>query len=372
MKESFFAPLLCLSAMTLLFQSCIGVRGVPPWGIGSPSGLMAPADVDPYFITGSETHRETLVNLFSLLAEAADEGPAAEYRFAIVREIANSYMRQKEYPRLINFLTGLAAANPDDPYVTYYLFMTAYAYVQEEAYPAAALYFDRIVRNYPDMTIQGESIHLACLNQLITLVDRSEQRVWYYEELITRFADRVDLGAAFFLLGQAYERIGEWNSAISAYTQFLPFLDSNVPGFPNAYAYARQLVDFNNSPKDWTFESLPALLAAVEEALDAGSAVRLGHCRAKVNFFARTWEQEEDDDAGMAEFNLITFMRSNRIHYADTLDKGSNAIEAYLRTTGWSQYISTWYLYFRKINFPADPEIHGRWEWAGVYYGEKF
>ncbi|MDR1596788.1 MAG: tetratricopeptide repeat protein, partial [Treponema sp.] len=46
--------------------------------------------------------------------------------------------------------------------------------------------------------------------------------------------------------------------------------------------------------------------------------------------------------------------------------------EAYLRTWGWSQYISTWYLYFRKINFPSDPEIHGRWEWAGIYYGEKF
>jgi len=43
-----------------------------------------------------------------------------------------------------------------------------------------------------------------------------------------------------------------------------------------------------------------------------------------------------------------------------------------LRTWGWHQYLSTWYLYFRKIYFPADPEIHGRWEWAGIYYGEKF
>ncbi|MCI6442425.1 MAG: tetratricopeptide repeat protein, partial [Spirochaetia bacterium] len=45
--------------------------------------------------------------------------------------------------------------------------------------------------------------------------------------------------------------------------------------------------------------------------------------------------------------------------------------EAYLRTTGWSNYVNVWYLYFRKVNFPADPEIHGRWEWAGIYYGEK-
>jgi hypothetical protein len=74
----------------------------------------------------------------------------------------------------------------------------------------------------------------------------------------------------------------------------------------------------------------------------------------------------------MAEFNLSDFMRGNRIRYETELDAGSNANEAYLRTWGWSQYISVWYFYFRKINFPLDPEIHGRWEWAGVYYGEKF
>jgi hypothetical protein len=64
-------------------------------------------------------------------------------------------------------------------------------------------------------------------------------------------------------------------------------------------------------------------------------------------------------------------MRGNRIRYADRLDASSNSTEAFLKTWGWSQ-ISTWYLYFRKIYFPSDPEIHGRWEWAGVYYGEKF
>jgi hypothetical protein len=250
--------------------------------------------------------------------------------------------------------------------------MTAFAYMQEESYPAAALYFDIIIKNYPDLTILGESVHLACLNQLITLVDKSEQKVWYYEELISRFADRIDLGAAYFMLAQAYEEIGEWNSAIRAYTQYLPFMASNVPGFPNADTYAKQLVDFNNSSKNWSFDSLNSLVNAIKTALDAGSPNRLEQYRAKVNFFARTWEQEAADDAGMSDFNLSDFMRVSRVRYNADLDAGSNANEAYLRTWGWSQYISTWYLYFRKIYFPSDPEIHGRWEWAGIYYGEKF
>jgi hypothetical protein len=244
-----------------------------------------------------------------------------------------------------------------------------------EANPVAALYLDMIVKNYPDLKIMGNSIHLASLNQLITLVDNPQQRVWYYEELISRFLDQIDPGPAYCMLAQSYEGIGEWNNAIIAYTQYLPYMGSNIPGFPNADSYARQLVDFNNSAKDWTIENLNSLVNAVKAALDAESSARLWQYHAKVNFFTSTWEQNDTSEggiAGHAVFNLSDFMRGNRIHYSDTLDVSSNANEAYLRTWGWPQYISTWYLYFRKIYFPSDPDIHGRWEWAGIYYGEKF
>jgi hypothetical protein len=73
----------------------------------------------------------------------------------------------------------------------------------------------------------------------------------------------------------------------------------------------------------------------------------------------------------MIDFNFYDFMAGNTIEYQARLDSSSNAGEAYLRTWGWSQYLSVWYLYFRTIYFPSDPEIHGRWEWAGIYYGEK-
>lgn len=335
---------------------------------GKPEGNAAVA-IDPYYLTGSRETREALRSLFILLS--GENGPA-ESRFAVSREIANSLARQKEYGKLINFLSSRAIKYPGDPYNSYYLLMIAYAYMQQDSYPVAARYFDRIIKNYSDLTINGESIHLACLKQLIELTGNPGQRVLYYQELISRFSDKIDLGAAWFMLGQSHERIGEWNEAIQAYTRYLPYSGAAIPGFPNADHYAKQQVDFNNSQKDWTFESLPALLEAVRAAMDEGSPWQLRRCQAKVNFFARSWEQGETDDSGMADFNLSDFMLGNRIRYADKVDASSNAAEAYLRTEGWSQYISTWYLYFRKIYFPSNPEIHGRWEWAGVYYGEKF
>jgi tetratricopeptide (TPR) repeat protein len=325
--------------------------------------------IDPYYITGSRENKENFRDLFILLSREDDSDAN---RFVVVREIANSYMRLKEYGRLIHFLSSRTIDYPDDPYNSYYLLMIAYAHMQQDSYPVAARYFDLIVKNYPDLTINDESIHLACLNRLIELADNPEQLVWYYQELISRFPDKIDMGVSYFMLGQAYERIGEWNEAIRAYTQYLPYAGTLIQGFPSADNYAKQQVDFNNSPKDWTFENLPALLSAVQSALDQGSSARLKQCQAKVNFFARSWGQGETDDSGMADFNLSDFMRQSRIRYADRLDAGSNATEAFLRTWGWSQYISTWYLYFRKIYFPSNPEIHGRWEWAGVYYGEKF
>jgi hypothetical protein len=349
---------LILTACTCLFAAACGKMRT-----GS-----VPAYIDSYYITGSRENKEQLRDLFILLY---DNTNSAESTFAAAREIANNFARNKKYAKIIHFLSERTINFPDDPYNSYYLLMIAYAYMQQEALPVAARYFDLIVKNYPDLAINGESIHLACLNQLIDLSDNREQRIWYYQELISRFSSKIDLGIAWFMLGQTYEHIGDWNSALQAYTHYLLYAGSIIPGFPNAYDYARQQVDFNNSPKDWTYESLPALFTAIRDALDDANAYRLRRIQAKVNFFTRSWGQIESDDPRIADFSLSDFMQGNRIRYADRLDASSNSTEAFLKTWGWS-HISTWYLYFRKIYFPSDPEIHGRWEWAGIYYGEKF
>ena len=335
---------------------------------GCPSPPLA-RGAAPYYITGTREQREMFSALFSLLGEEKEAGPE---RFAVILEIAGEYGRIKDYGRLINFLDAQIKENPGDPYTAWYLLMIASAYSAEDAPAAAAVYFDLIVKNYPDLQVHGESVHFIALKRLITLVDNPARLVWYYEELLAHFSEKIDPGEIYFLLGQAYERIGDWNAAIAAYSRFLPWYGTVIQGFPDAYTYAKQLVDFNNSPKDWTFESLAALVSAIKDALQTGNDWRLWSYRAKVNFFDRSWGQEEDRIDGFAGFDLSSFMRGNQIRFAEELDESSNASEAWLRTWGWSLSITTWYLYFRKINFPLNPEIHGRWEWAGVYYGEKW
>jgi len=325
--------------------------------------------IDPYYITGSSEERKNLVELFNLLK---NEAAGSDGEFAVTREIATSFARLNDYERLIQFLSAKTINNPADPYNGYYFLMIAYAYVQLESRPIATLYFDLIIKNYPDFIINDESIHLVCLRNLINENVKVDRKVWYYNELISRFADKIDLGTSYFMLGQACEQAGDWNGAVAAYTNYLPYSGTVIPGFPYADQHAKHQVDFSRSQKDWTFESLPALRSAIEAALDAGNASALSRYQTKVNFFARSWEQVETDDIGMNKFNLAQFMYGNRIKYSPTLDDSSNSNEAFLKTNGWSLSLNTWYLYFRKIYFPQDPEIHGRWEWAGIYYGEKF
>jgi tetratricopeptide (TPR) repeat protein len=327
------------------------------------------SEIDRYYITGSKENREYFKELFNLLNT---EEQGSEGEFTVTREIAASFIRLKDYDRLIHFLTEKVIGNQSDPYNSYYLLMIAYGYIQQGSEPIAALYFDQIIMKYPDFIVNDESIHLVCLRQLINLNRAPERQVYYYQELISRYPDKIDIATAYFMQGQYCEQIGDWNGAIQAYSNYLPYSGTIISGYPNAEHYARQKVDFDKSAKDWTFENLPALRTAVEDAIDAGSPRQLSRYQAKVNFFGRSWGQTEGDDARMVDFNLAEFMYNNKISYASSLDSSSNATEAYLRTTGWSTYMSTWYLYFRKIHFPQDPEIHGRWEWAGIYYGEKF
>jgi tetratricopeptide (TPR) repeat protein len=344
-------------------------RPLPLLAIALLLSLAACAPEQSYYATGNRQERKEISELFTLLASQKEPGEA---RFVIAQKIALELLEQKQYPKLINFLASQVQSDIKNPYNAYFLFLTAHAYIEEGSEPMAAAFCYRVIKNYPDLQVRGESVHLACLKHLISIEKDSEQQVNLYREMLARFPDRIDMGSTLFMLGQAYEKLGEWDLAIQTYQHFLPYPETVIPGFPDAYQYARKTVDFANSSKDWTFENLDDLVGSVQAGIKAMDPQKLNKLRAKVNFFAMSWAQDETDENSQVEFDLGAFMYGNSIKFEPKIDPSSNQREAYLRTTGWSDRLPIWYLYFRKVNFPADPEIHGRWEWAGIYYGERF
>ncbi len=313
----------------------------------------------------------TQTQLESLLS---DQTLSAQSRYAVINEIASNLLSIKDYNGMVLFLTDWVETHHDDMYNAYWLLMTAYAYLENNAEPIAEYYFERILRNYPDLLVHGQSIHLVCLQHLIQISKTPANRIFYFNQLVSRFPSDFSITEAYVRLALEYEKEGDWNQALKSYSLFLEQPDAStiqISGVPDAYQTARQMVNFANSSKDWTFESLDALEAAVKTAITNYDWKSLDKYRSKVNFFAMSWKSDESDTNALESFSMRNFMLGNRIHFNENLDDSSNQNEAYLRTSGWSQYISVWYLYFRKVNFPVDPEIHGRWEWAGIYFGEK-
>lgn len=309
-----------------------------------------------------------------LLALLEDDTLSEQTRYAVINRIANNLYGIKDYNRTILFLTDWVETHPADPYNTYWLLLVAQTYLESEAEPVAEYYFERILRNYDDLLVQGKSVHFLCLQHLIQISTTPANRIFYFNQLINRFPTNVSITEMYIRLAKEYEKEGEWEQALKSYALFLEQPDAStiqITGMPNAYDSARQMVNFANSQKDWTFESLASLESAVKNAISRYDWRSLDRYRSKVNFFAMSWKSSEEAENALESFSMHDFMRGNRIRYSAELDESSTPNEAYLRTTGWSLYINVWYLYFRKINFPVDPEIHGRWEWAGIYFGEK-
>jgi len=330
--------------------------------------LLGCSDRDRYFVGSSEDPRT--VELYELVQREPD--PAIR---AIAVERLSGHLLHDTGPMALNaFLTTFVEQNPDDPYGALYLYLVAQNYLDNNAPELARHYFERVVTEYPDLDLRGQSLHLKSMEQLVRITQTPAKRVHYYQRLLQKFGDYVDQGLLHYRLAEAMEQLGAWEEAYAAYRQFLRFPQSTVPGRPNAQRDVAARIAFYDSPKDWTVETLEELRRGITSALANKNERALLQYQARVNFFTRSWEQDFEDPNVSGLWGIGEILRlTRRLTIDPEVDLDDDGDEALLRTFGWGGLrIRTWYLYFRKVDFPADPEIHGTWEWAGVFLGERF
>lgn len=322
---------------------------------------------EAYYHTGNYPDDLKLGGLFNLL-----EKEDYEIRYVIIKQIASIYDNPDNRNKKNQFLSNYVETHPADPFNSVYLFMVAETYEESNALPIALHYYQKLIKNYPDCVIEGNSIHAASLKKIIKNSPDDDFKIEYYKELISRYSDYIDdVGKHYYYLAQIYEKIGEWDQAIQSYRKFLNFPDSRIPGEPDANKKIRERVDFFYSNRNWTMPDLNELVSIIRSAIRTKNMGVLRKYRAKSNFFAMYWEQKNFDEEKAKIFNIGSFLLISDVVVSDKLDIDSNAKEAYLETRGWQYWVETWYLYFKKIDFPYDPEIDGNWEWAGIYFGNK-
>ena len=309
-----------------------------------------------------------LKELFRLLPEEKDE-----VRFVLIQQISQILSKNGDIYKQILFLTNYVEKNPFDPYNSYYLLYAAESYEEQGDLPFAIHYYQRILNNHPDLIVKGNNLHYHCIIKLLQYVQDSHLRLRYYKELLSRFEDQLnDKGKIYYSLAKTYEDVGDWDQAMLAYQKFLKQPHTGIPGTEDIYKKIEEKIDLYNADyKKWTVEDLDFLVNEIKDAIIHKKTNKLDKYMAKFNFFTMFWEQQTFDETRAKYFNLSTILYSSDPKISEELDIDSNSSKAYLQTTHWKYRVGTWYFYFRRIDFPTDPEIDGRWEWAGIYFGEK-
>ncbi len=308
-------------------------------------------------------------NLNELLEIALDDSADPATRFAALEPVISRYRTAKETELLNALLGNILQNNPGDPYGVYYLMAMAEGARETGAVDLAMDYRRRLVKNYPDLEIRGQSFHLIAMGEIAGKTDNPREAIALRREMIRRYPDRIDPGLKYYALASYYNKIGDWDSMYKAYESFLSFPDSKIPGIPDARSKISAELAFHNSDKSWTMDKLDDLVNNIKYAIRTVDSGRLARYQSE-SFFLMNWRQETSDSFTHIPMTLGSFLKSS-VRYRNELEPFSNEREAFLWTAGWTWKIPTWYLYFRRIDYPADPEINGRWEWTGIYFGER-
>jgi hypothetical protein len=333
---------------------------------------------DDFFIVGTTQQQASLRALFRLMDRETKPGAT---RYTLVNEITQQLQDQGEQDRVNLFLTTFAAENPSDPFDAHYLYRVAENYRTAGALPLARTYYHRILRRYADIVENGESVHYQCLIKLIPLETDPSARRAVFQELNARFRYKMVTPDLFYQWGRASEALGKWDEAQASYNAFLKFSDPTVPGEPRAASRVHALVDLAQTDRAWIRQDLNDLISQVKQSILTDDTATMEQLRAKVGFFALSWDNTDVTDTLSEAFDIRQFLRElvqqanygggTEVRFADKLDDSSNESEAYVKSTGWNYRIPTWYFYFRRVEYPADPDVNGSWEWAGVFFGEK-
>jgi tetratricopeptide (TPR) repeat protein len=291
-------------------------------------------------------------------------------RYVLMEKLIRRIYEESGLDDLRSFIHQYVMHESEDPYNSYYFLLLGDFYFDEFS-PLSEYYYSRLLSEYPDVILDGYSTHFRALNGLLRQVNDSAKRISYYERLLSDFPGNIDEGLTWYYLAQEYRSDGRFDDYYLALDQF----HRNFPKRKYREYRISTSRSAKSSPSTITTArtgrcpDLNTLIANISSALRSRNPRLLERYRAKENFFAMSRFQEITDQNARPDFDIGLFLTSARRGIVSELIS-QNETEAVLHTSGWSYRINDWYFYFRKVDYPADPQIHGNWEWAGIYFGD--
>jgi tetratricopeptide (TPR) repeat protein len=299
--------------------------------------------------------------------EALDNGEHVLYLQQLV-ELAQT---GEERSNAIRTLLAFHARYPYDPYGAFVSLILAEAFENEGQTSFSRHYYERSLRYPLDVRVSGEPVQLRAARKLYSVETDPARKITLARMFIEKYASFVDVPRLLYELGFLYEQNAQFDESYKSFTEFLKNSGSVAQSDPNTVDDIRNRLNLYTLKRDWGYKSLNDLVNRVKTAIRAKDVRTVSLLRSKNRFFSMSWLQEKNDFNSVIDFDMNRFIyNSSGIYFENQLEPFSNSQEAFLKSRGWGVQMPVWYLYFRKVDFPADPNYHNSWEWAGVYFGD--
>ena len=214
-------------------------------GIGLSS--CAPQKNYSLYLNKESLKNKKLVRLFQLLEEQKTE----DGLFSVIEQIIYLMRRDGNTEGLALFLTDYIGRNPLDPYLAYYLLSLGTNSKEKGDIPMALYYFRRVLKETQDLYINGSSIHLVCLKEIIQYSSNPDEIIECYEKILNQFSDAMEPGYCYYNIARQYEKTGHWDEAISFYKKYLFYPSTTIPNNSNAYEEVQRKVRYSETDITW-------------------------------------------------------------------------------------------------------------------------
>lgn len=307
----------------------------------------------------------------------SDNFPEAD--FIRIQRLSAYLASQSRHQERIRLLRDPRIRVACAPYIDLIDYLLALSYKETRQPKLASHLLLRLATQSNEIVYQGQPLQQRLLQNLVEDMDDPLERLIFLKQLLAYQGNSERSVTLSYYLGKTYQNIGLWDQAIETYRYTL-----SLPGAieildPKDYNNIRSLIAYRNNPSNRVFRDLDILIQRVKQAQESGNIESLAQLQAISDFVIQYWAQKEnyhptpEQDTflrGLIEFSR-NYNGENTVKWEAGLSELSNSNEAYVKTTNWYAEWGTVHFYFRKVFYPPNPEIHGQWEWAGVFLGGK-
>jgi len=275
---------------------------------------------------------------------------------------------------LIQFFGESIVGEENIFYKSYLSFVISEYYWQKGSKEAALYYMLCVDRDAYSIQYDFKPIGYYIAKRVISCNTPYEIKEKMYDVLLTEYKDIIDVPYVLLELSDLYKENFDMNKAVIVMKKIISIYTSDSYEGESSINISKinNEINFYYSKKDWIYQDLGVLIDNIKDAIMKKDKKLLYKYVSKSSFQVRVFQKLHQQSWSFYDIKIHKRW-NNRIVFADQLEEFSSTTEAYLRSKNWNfPLLRTWYFYFKKVDYPYETDIHGGWEWAGIYFGNPF